>query len=387
MAQRELGYFALTTTIGSYIFASLTVVTFTNFGTQQISDTASSIQTAFSVSISPEPGNNNQKPATQSVIIQAVGDVIPGTNYPNNSLPKNSDRLIPNSIRTHFQRADILFGNLESSLTNHRYSSKDITKGQIFAFRSPPKYKNLLAKVGFDIFNIANNHALDFGNIGLRDTQNNLKSVDIKVVGNKKQITFIEKNQIKIAVIGFAPYDFYNSIHDIKTAKLLVREAQTESDIVVVSMHAGAEGNDAIHTRNKTEFFYGENRGNSVLFARKMVDAGADLVLGHGPHVPRAMEMYKGKLIAYSLGNFLGYRTLSTLGKKGYSMILETKLNSQGNLESAKIIPLMMNKQGIPYVDKNYRTVKLVNYLTKKDFPNTQIKINQKGEILGIKGK
>ncbi|WP_088241096.1 CapA family protein [Calothrix rhizosoleniae] len=384
MAKVKLRHSLFITTIGSCIFASLSIVAFAHFGTQQISDAASTIQTPFSVSKSPTPGAENQQSVTQSVIIQAVGDVIPGTNYPNYRLPKNSDRLIPNSIRTHFQRADVLFGNLESSLTNYRYSSKDITKGQIFAFRSPPQYKNLLAKVGFNVFNIANNHTLDFGNIGLQDTQNNLESVGIKVVGHKNKILFIEKNQIKIAIIGFSPYDFHNSVHDIKIAELLVKEAQRKADIVVISMHAGAEGNNAIRTRNKVEFFYGENRGNSVLFARRMIDVGADLVIGHGPHVPRAMEMYKGKLIAYSLGNFLGYRTLSTLGKKGHSMILETKFNSQGNLESAKIIPLMMNKQGIPYVDKKYRTVKLVRYLTKKDFPNTPIKINPKGEILEI---
>ncbi len=384
MEQRKLGHFAFLTTIGSCIFASLSVVTFVHFGTQQMSDAASTMETASSVSISPQPGNNNQKPTTQSVVIQAVGDVIPGTNYPDYRLPKNSDRLIPKSIRTYFKKADVVFGNLESSLTNYRYSSKDVTKGQIFAFRSPPQYNNLLAEVGFNVFNIANNHALDFGNIGLQDTQNNLKSVGIQVIGNKEKIIFLEKNQMKIGMIGFAPYDFYNSIQDIKKAQFLIKKARKKADIVVISMHAGAEGNDALHTRNKTEFFYGENRGNSVLFARKMIDAGADLVLGHGPHVPRAIEMYKGKLIAYSLGNFLGYRTLSTVGKKGYSMILQTELNSRGNLKSAKIIPLMMNKQGIPYVDKNYRTVKLVQYLTKKDFPHTPIKINQNGEILGL---
>jgi poly-gamma-glutamate capsule biosynthesis protein CapA/YwtB (metallophosphatase superfamily) len=366
-------------TITSCICASLSVIAFTNFGTQQISDASDILQPIPSIRKSPQP-------ISQSVTIQAVGDVIPGTNYPNDRLPKNSEyRLIPKSIRSHFQRADILFGNFESTLTKHPYSSKDINKGQIFAFRSPPKYKKLLADARFNVLNIANNHALDFGDIGLRDTQNNLESVGIQTVGDKNQIILMEKNNIKIAMIGFAPYKFYNSIHNLNTAKLLIKEAQKKANIVVVSMHAGAEGNDAIHTKNKTEFFHGENRGNSILFARTMIDAGADLVLGHGPHVPRAMEIYNGKLIAYSLGNFLGYRTLSTVGKKGYSMILETKLNSQGNLESARIIPLLMNQEGIPHIDRNFRTVKLVQYLTKTDFPDSNIKIDEKGEIFVIK--
>jgi poly-gamma-glutamate capsule biosynthesis protein CapA/YwtB (metallophosphatase superfamily) len=117
-------------------------------------------------------------------------------------------------------------------------------------------------------------------------------------------------------------------------------------------------------------------------FARTMIDMGADLVIGHGPHVPRAVEIYKDKLIAYSLGNFLGYRTLSTAQETGYSMILEVKLNSQGDLIYSKIIPVHLNKQGIPYIDQNFRTVGLLRYLNKQDFPKNQVQINKKGEII-----
>ena len=87
-----------------------------------------------------------------------------------------------------------------------------------------------------------------------------------------------------------------------------------------------------MRTRNHNEVFFGEARGNPILFNRRMVDAGADLVLGHGPHVPRAMEVYRGKLIAYSLGNFIGYHTLGTQGELGYSLILETRLAADGQL-------------------------------------------------------
>jgi hypothetical protein len=147
-------------------------------------------------------------------------------------------------------------------------------------------------------------------------------------------------------------------------------------------MQVGAEGTDALHVKDKTEFFYGENRGNSLKFARTMIDTGADLVLGHGPHVPRAMEVYKGKLIAYSLGNFLGYRTLSTKAQTAYSMILEVKLNSSGNLISSKIIPVHLDRQGIPQIDQYFRTVGLLRYLIENDFPDNQIAINKQGEIV-----
>ncbi|OKH47005.1 metallophosphatase [Calothrix sp. HK-06] len=317
-----------------------------------------------------------------SVTIQAVGDVIPGTNYPNNRLPSNRNKLIPQSVRKYLANADILFGNFESSLTKYRYSAKDITKGQTFAFRSPPEYAKLFADVGFNVFNVANNHALDFGVVGFRDTVKNLKKVGINTLGHKNQILLLNSNNVKVAMVGFATYDYYNSIHDIPTAAQLVKSAQKQADVVIVSMHAGAEGTNALRTRNNNEYFYGENRGNSVKFARTMVDAGADMVLGHGPHVPRAMEIYKGKLIAYSLGNFLGYRTLSTTAETGYSMILEAKLNQTGDLVEGKIIPVHMDKQGIPHIDKNKRTVRLVRDLIKKDFPKTSMKINQKGEII-----
>ncbi|MBW4633437.1 MAG: CapA family protein [Iphinoe sp. HA4291-MV1] len=330
----------------------------------------------------PIPFSIPEYTSPDTITIQAVGDVIPGTNYPHHRLPRNPNLLLPNSVRVHLQRADILFGNFESSLTNYPYSAKDISKGQIFAFRSPPTYAQLFADVGFDVMNIANNHALDFGSVGFQDTVKNLKAAGIKTLGHKNQILLLKVKNIPVAMIGFAPYEFYNSIHDLKTAKTLVQKAKTQANVVIVSMHAGSEGTNALQVQNKTEFFYGENRGNSLQFARTMIDAGADLVLGHGPHVPRATEIYNGKLIAYSLGNFLGYRTLSTAAETGYSMILEVKLNSQGDFVFGKIIPVHLDAQGIPHFDKRFRTVGLLRYLNNKDFPNNPAKINKKGEIV-----
>ncbi|MBD2614695.1 CapA family protein [Nostoc punctiforme FACHB-252] len=321
-----------------------------------------------------------------TITIKAVGDIIPGTNFPNYRLPRFQDQLLPKSVRTHLQGSDILFGNFESSLTNHPYTTKDINREQIFAFRSPPAYAQLFAKAGFNVFNMANNHAMDFGLVGFKDTKKNLEAAGIATLGHKNQILYLKANNIPVGMIGFSPYEMYNSIHNLAAAEKLVAQAKKNANIVIVSMHAGAEGTEALHVKNQTEFFYGENRGNSINFARKMIDAGADLVLGHGPHVPRAMEIYKNKIIAYSLGNFLGYRTLSTNAQAGDSLILEVKINSSGNLVSSKIIPIRMDKQGIPQVDRHFRTLKLMRYLNNKAFPKNPVKINNKGEII-IKGK
>lgn len=329
----------------------------------------------------------NQDVPGDTITIKAVGDVIPGTNFPNYRLPKFRDELIPKSVRGYLQGSDILFGNFESSLTTYPYSSKDMSQGQIFAFRSPPSYAQLFADVGFGVFNLANNHAMDFGPVGFQDTVKNLNSVGIETLGHKNQILYLQANNIPVAMIGFTTYDMYNSIQDLAAAKALVLEAKNNANVVIVSMQAGAEGTGALYVKDETEFFYGENRGNSMQFARTMIDTGADLVIGHGPHVPRAIEIYKGKLIAYSLGNFLGYKTLSTTAETGYSMILEAKLNSQGDLVGGKIIPVHLDRQGIPRIDQRFRTVGLLRYLNKKAFPKNQVKINKKGEIVVMNTK
>lgn len=322
-----------------------------------------------------------------SIRIKAVGDMIPGTNFPDRRLPANPNQLFPNSIREKLQGADILFGNFESTITNHPYSAKDISRGQVFAFRSPPEHAKLFAEVGFDVLSVANNHAMDFGAVGFQDTVNNIATAGFIPAGEKNQILYLNVDNIPVAVIGFCFYEYCNTVQDIEKAKALVETARKKAKIVVISMHIGAEGSNALHVKNQTEFFYGENRGNSINFARTMIDTGADLVLGHGPHVPRAIEIYQGKLIAYSLGNFLGYRILSTTSEKGYSMILEAKLNPEGDFLSGKIIPVRLDKQAIPYIDQGFRTVGLLRSLNKSDFPNNPLEINKKGEILLVNSK
>lgn len=323
-----------------------------------------------------------KSPQQETMIsIKAVGDIVAGTNFPDNRLPKNPDSLFPQPVQKKLQGADILFGNYESTLTNHPHSSKDVSRGNTFAFRSPPSYGKLFNQVGFDIMSIANNHSMDFGVKGFKDTVASLKNAGVTPIGEKNRIVYTRTKGVDIAWIGFCFYEYCNTVQNIQAATNLVKQAQQKADIVIISMHVGAEGNDALHVKNQTEIFYGENRGNSLHFARKMVDVGADLVLGHGPHVPRGMEVYKNKLIAYSLGNFLGYRTFSTKGNKGKSLILEAKINQKGDFVSGQIIPLKLNRQGIPQIDPANHTTVLVNQLSKNNFPNNQIAVDKKGQI------
>ncbi|NER37605.1 MAG: CapA family protein [Oscillatoria sp. SIO1A7] len=315
-----------------------------------------------------------------SIAIKAVGDIVPGTNFPSNKLPAKPDLLFE-SVEPYLQGADLLFGNLECPLTLHPYSAKDISRPLVFAFRAPPSYAQVFKKIGFDVMNIANNHSSDFGSVGLKDTIAHLEKAGLKTIGQKNEIIYLTVKNVPVAWIGFSTYHYHNSVHDLENAQRLIAEAKQKAEIVVVSMQAGAEGVAAKHVRNRTEMFYGENRGNVVRFARFAIDAGADLILGHGPHITRALELYKGKLIAYSLGNFIGYRSLSTAGQLSYSLILEVELDLEGNFVSGQIIPVRLDRKGIPRIDTQYGSVDFIGNLTKSDFPQTPLIIDSQGEI------
>ncbi|MFB2836334.1 CapA family protein [Floridanema evergladense] len=316
-----------------------------------------------------------------SITLKAVGDIVPGTNFPNNRLPQNKQELFQN-VKAYLQGADILFGNFESTLTNYPNTAKDTSRPMVHAFRNPPEYANLLKEVGFTVMSVANNHSFDFTIKGFEDTIKNLESAGVKTVGKKNQILYKNIKGVDIAFIGFSHLSWHNSLNDLPSAIALVKEAQKKASFVIISFHGGAEGTGAMRVRNRQENFYGENRGNLVLFARTLIDNGADLVLGHGPHVPRAMELYKGKLIAYSLGNFVGYRTLSTRGVLGESLILEVKVNSQGDFISGKITPVQLDRRGIPYPDRGKNSIPIIRNLTKLDFPETELKFDLNGHIM-----
>ena len=320
-------------------------------------------------------------PPKVNIKIKAVGDVVPGTNYPDNRLHPQH-KILFQGVKPILKGADLLFGNFESTLTNYAYSPKGVGGGLIVAFRTPPSYTQLLKDAGFDVMSVANNHSFDFSDQGFADTIRNLEKAGIQALGKKGQILIARRKGVSIAWIGFSYFEDHNSLNNLAKAKALVEKARQNADIVVISVHAGAEGTGAMRVRNQTEFFAGENRGNMVQFSHTMIDNGADLILGHSPHIPRALELYKGKLIAYSLGNFMGYRSLSTAAELAYSLVLEVELNNRGDLVSGKIIPVLLSRDGIPYPDQQGRSIRLIRQLTQSDFPKTRLTIDNKGRIL-----
>ncbi len=129
------------------------------------------------------------------------------------------------------------------------------------------------------------------------------------------------------------------------------------------------------------ETYLGERRGNVVEFSRSVIDAGADLVFGSGPHVPRAVELYNGKFIAYSLGNFCTYGKFGISGVLGYAPIIKVYVDSNGKFVKGEIISAQQKGRGVPFLDDEYKASQNIAKLTKMDFPNTTLQINETGVI------
>ena len=349
-------------------------ITALNLPTQGV--LATELKTVINIATQPPPI------PTPAVVIKAVGDIIPGTNYPNYRLPQDANTLFQRIVPYLKKENDILFGNYESTLTDYPYSAKNIGQANTFAFRSPPAYAQIISQAGFDIMSVANNHSFDFGQQGFEDTMAHLNKAGVKTVGKKGEIVYIDINGVNVAFIAFSYFSDHNSMHDLNASDSLIRQAKQQADIVVISVHAGAEGTMAVDTNNRTEYFLGENRGNVVQFARSVIDSGADLVLGHGPHVPRAVELYKDRLIAYSLGNFLGYETLPVAGALGKSMILQVGLKEDGSFYNGSVTPVLLDRDGLPYLDNSFKTVSLLRKLIEKNFPDTPLAIDGDGRII-----
>ena len=182
-------------------------------------------------------------------------------------------------------------------------------------------------------------------------------------------------------MLGFAPYPWAQSLLDVPAAQALVRKADEWADLVVVTMHAGAEGSDHQHVKPGTEWFLGENRGNALRFTHAVVDAGADLVVGSGPHVLRGMEWYRGRLIAYSMGNFVGYHTLATSGVSGVTGILQVSLGRDASWVAGDLVPLTVAGDGIPRPDPAEAAHGIVRRLSRQDFGGRAMAVSPAGVL------
>lgn len=352
--------------------------------------------TLFSCSMSANDSGSRQVNAQETtqitsnteikkvITITAVGDLMLGTNYPNNSyLPPNDGTDLLAEATPYLSKGDIVFGNLEGViLTGNGTPKRCSNPNTCYIFKSPDHYIEHFKKAGFNLFSIANNHTGDFGEAGKKNTVKILKDNNIQFAGHLEYpSTIFEKDGIKYGFAAFAPNNGTVSINDIPNAVNIVKKLKKECDIVIVSFHGGAEGSSKNRITRTNENFLGENRGNPYQFARSVIDAGADIVIGHGPHVPRAVDIYKGKFIAYSLGNFATYARFNLKANSGYAPLLEVQLDEKGNFIEGQIHSFIQIGEGIPTLDPNHAAAQEIKRLTTMDIPEAPLHISDEGKI------
>jgi poly-gamma-glutamate capsule biosynthesis protein CapA/YwtB (metallophosphatase superfamily) len=343
------------------------------------SATASAVGVASARAISTRAAEPNSSTATASVTIAAVGDTMLG-NTPD--LPPDPATYFDAVESTLDRNAEIVFGNLEGTLTTSTTSKCGVQKGpaeSCFAFRDPPGYARYLKQAGFTILNDANNHSLDFGATGQAQTVEAIHAASLAQTGLPGEITIVKAKGIKVAFLAFAPYNYDANLLDLPAARVLIKQAVRKANIVVVYMHAGAEGPDADHVTGHEEYYLGEDRGNAEAFAHMAIDLGASLVIASGPHVLRGMQFYKHHLIAYSVGNFASYGDFSTEADLDMSVILHVTLSSAGRFERARIYPIQFTGQGRPVPGGG--AISFVAKLASEDFGSSAARILPSGVI------
>lgn len=318
-----------------------------------------------------------------TLTIIGVGDIMMGTNYPENKLPANNGAFLMKDVEAVLKNADVTFGNLEGTLLNEGGTPKTCRDPKVcYAFRTPVAYVDNLVNAGFDLMSLANNHAGDMGDLGRKSSMKTLEDAGILHAGqlNQKTVIFI-KDSIKYGLVAFAPNSNCVPLNDLAGAKELIKQLDAKVDVVIVSFHGGAEGPQHQHVPRNIEMFHGENRGDVYKFAHELIDVGADVIFGHGPHVTRGIEVYKNRFIAYSLGNFCTYRGINVSGINGLAPIIKVYTSKEGKFLKGEITPTIQNHTTGVQIDSLKRVTKVIQELSKKDFPENPVRIAENGLI------
>jgi len=319
------------------------------------------------------------------ISIATVGDMMIGNDYPENRLPDDDGISFLSDVTAIISSADIAFGNLEGVLIDGGMPSKKCSNPKMcYLFRSPTRYAKHYKNAGFDVLSLANNHARDFNEEGRTSSMNAIAAQGMHHSGREGDFALMEHGGLNIAILAYSVTKNSNMMLDYELAFASIGQFASTHDLVIVSFHGGAEGVDAIHVPFAEEEYYGEPRGDVVWFARGAVDAGADLVIGHGPHVVRGMERYKDRLIAYSLGNFATYYGISVAGTKGIAPILTATLDGNGVFVGGQITSTIQLRPAGPSLDEEQRALKLIRSLSIDDFSNPGLRFHSDGRLLPV---
>ena len=328
---------------------------------------------------------NDTLKTKRRVVITGVGDIMLGSSYPSSEFlpPHDNPLLLLESVSDTLASSDITFGNLEGSFLDKGEAAKKCRDTTLcYLFRMPEKYVSALTAAGFDILSLANNHFGDFGLPSRNRTKAILDSVGIYYAGlTEHPWSIFRKDSLLFGFCAFAPNSGTVNINDISGAAKIVRMLSDTCEIVIVSFHGGAEGAEFQNVPKKTEIFHGESRGDVYNFAHTMIENGADIVFGHGPHITRAIEVYKNRFISYSLGNFCTYGRFNLAGPNGIAPIVKISVDCSGRFISGRIIPVFQLRPGGTKLDSGRRVIKKIQELMAADFPDTPITVSDNGEI------
>ena len=318
----------------------------------------------------------------QTLNIAMTGDIMMGTTYPSIMLPANNGRDLFRDAKDILVGADLTVGNLEGAICDDGRSTKG-TGPNSYAFRTPTSYGHLLKEAGFDFLSMANNHANDFGLEGIESTESVLDEQGILYSGiaGRVESAVIERKGLKIGLCAFGHNSYTLKHTDLNTVGRIVDDLVSRCDLVIVSFHGGAEGRTKSHLPNGPETFLGENRGSLRQLAHFCIDHGADIVYGHGPHVVRAMEVYKDRFIAYSLGNFCTPYNVSLTGISGYAPVVEININADGSFIDGKIHSFLQTRGIGPREDITGSVAREIRNLSNTDIPQSQATIDAQGYI------
>ncbi|MBQ9398020.1 MAG: CapA family protein [Bacteroidales bacterium] len=334
-----------------------------------------------------EPQNDSQttdsQPADSLLTIAMCGDIMMGTTYPTVRLPQNNGAEIFAHVKQLFLDADLSAGNLEGVIADGGKSTKDVSKANNYAFRTPESYAHLLTEAGFDYLNLANNHTNDFGPEGRQRTREILEKEGIAYSGLPDcESVVVEKNGVRYGICSFGQNSYTLKHTDTASVTRIVTALRPRCDILIVNFHGGAEGTKYSHLPDGPETYLGENRGNLRAFAHRCIDLGADLVFGHGPHVVRAVECYKGHLIAYSLGNFCTTYGINVAGLTGYAPVLVARIARDGSFVEGRIHSFIQTPGTGPLPDLENKVAQHMRALSEADFRgNYGLEISDNGTL------
>ena len=340
----------------------------------------------------------------ESVSLAFTGDINLGTTTLPAGLPPDEGRSLLEAARPHLT-GDFVVGNLEGVFADSGVSEKCIDRAALarlrragrepaeppvrencYAFRTPTHLAGRLREAGFTHLNLANNHSGDLGAPGRASTLAVLDEQGLVSYGPLGRIAMdtVQRGDSMsvVAIIGFTTYPFAYNLLDIVRSAEVIDSLRPHVDVLVVTFHGGGEGAKAVHTADGPEFLGSEPRGDLRRWARAVIDAGADAVIGHGPHVLRGIEFHRGKPIAYSLGNFATYRGFNVEGVRGLTGVLQLRLSGRGEYQGGRFVPMTQPPRRGPVPDPQAAAVALIRRLSAEDFGTSAARIGDDGSIL-----